>query len=94
MLEKLQLLYPAVDADILNMVIDNAESFVLDYCNIDEIPSVLSSVLLEMCKQEINKIGAEGFNSESAGGGNISYETDYSPNVYKRLAKHKRIKML
>ena len=43
MLEKLQLLYPAVDADILNMVIDNAESFVLDYCNIDEIPSVLSA---------------------------------------------------
>jgi len=85
MLEKLQMLYPAVDADILNLVVSNAESFVLDYCNIDEIPYNLYPVLLEICKQDINKIGAEGFSSESAGGANISYETDYTQNIYKRL---------
>lgn len=94
MLEKLKLLYPAVDADILELVLEHAEQFVLDYCNIEDIPLALNSVLLDMCKQDINKIGAEGFNSESAGGANISYESDYSQIVYKRLQKHKRIRIL
>lgn len=94
MLEKLMLLYPAVDADILNIVYDNAEGFILDYCNIDEVPSMLEGVLLQMCKEDINKMYAEGFNSESSGGGNVNYITDYSDIVYKRLAKHKRIKTI
>ena len=94
MLEKLKLLYPAVDADILLLVLEQAEQFVLDYCNLEEIPTALHSVLLDMCKQDINRIGAEGYQSESAGGANLSYETDYSQNVYKRLQKHKRIKLI
>lgn len=94
MLEKLRLLYPAVDADILLIVLEHAEQFVLDYCNLEEIPTALHSVLLDMCKQDINRIGAESFKSESAGGANVSYESDYTQVVYKRLQKHKRIKII
>ena len=89
---KLAILYPSVSANVIALVIEQAQSFVLDYCNLEEIPTALNSVILEMCKQDINKIGAEGLSSESAGGSSISYEQDYTPLVYKRLKKHKVIK--
>jgi hypothetical protein len=94
MINKLKLLYPSLNDEVLALVLEQAQDFVLDYCNIEEIPNSLNSVLLDMCKQDINKLNAEGFNSESAGGSSISYETDYSQSVYKRLKKHKRVKCL
>lgn len=92
--EKLALLYPAIDSDVIGLVYEQAQSFVLDYCNLEELPSELESVLFDMCKQDINKLLSEGFSSESAGGSSISYSTDYTEVVYKRLKKHKKIKTL
>lgn len=92
MLEKLQLLYPAVDVVILSVLIDTAEDFVKAYCNLDEIPPALNSTLMAMVREDINKLGGEGFNSETAGGANVSYETDYTDRIYKQLVKFKRIK--
>lgn len=92
--ENLELLYPSIDTDVISLVTEQAESFVLDYCNLEVIPSNLQSVLLDMCKQDINKLLAEGLTSESAGGSTIAYETDYTAQVYKRLRKHKRMRTL
>ena len=92
--EKLKLLYPTIDDRVIALVVAQAQDFVLDYCNLEEIPEALNSVVFEMCKQDINKLSAEGFSSESAGGSAISYETDYTGLVYKRLKKHKKLKTL
>lgn len=92
--DNLELLYPSVDTDILSLIIEQAQAFVLDYCNIEEIPQTLNSVLLDMCKQDVNKLLAEGFSSETAGGSSVTYESDYTPQVYKRLRKHKRMRTL
>jgi pyruvate formate-lyase activating enzyme-like uncharacterized protein len=92
--EQLALLYPAIDSEVIELVFAQAQSFVLDYCNLNEVPSGLNSVLLDMCKQDINKLLSEGFASESAGGSSVSYSTDYTEVVYKRLKKHKRLKTL
>lgn len=92
--EKLQLLYPSVDSNVIELVIEQAQSFVLDYCNLESIPTELNSVLFDMCKQDLNKLKAEGLSSESAGGSTLSYENDYTPNVYKRLKKHKKIRIV
>lgn len=88
---KLKLLYPSIDVNVIVLVIEQAQSFVLDYCNLDEVPEALESVVLDMCKQDLNRLKGEGLSSEGAGGSSISYENDYSPQVYKRLKKHKRI---
>lgn len=93
MLEILQLLYPAVDVVILSVLIDTAEDFVKTYCNIDEIPNGLNKTLIAMVREDINKLGAEGFNSEGAGGASVSYQGDYSDKIYKQLAKYKRVKL-
>ena len=92
--EKLALLYPSISSSIIALILEQAQSFILDYCNLENIPSALNSVLLEMCKQDLNRLSAEGFNSESAGGSSISYSTDYTDAIYKRLKKHKRIKTI
>lgn len=90
--EKLKLLYPSVENNVIELVIEQAQSFILDYCNLDSIPQGLNSVLLDMCKQDLNRLKGEGLSSESAGGSSVSYEQDYSNQVYKRLKKHKKIK--
>ena len=92
--EQLAVLYPAVSSEVIALVYNQALSFALDYCNLSEFPSGLESVLFDMCKQDINKLLSEGFSSESAGGSSISYATDYTEVVYKRLKKHKKIKTL
>ena len=92
--DKLALLYPSVDGNVIALVIEQVQSFVLDYCNIQEVPEALESVMVEMCKQDINKLLSQGISSQSAGGSTVSYEQDYTQNVYKRLKKHKRIKTL
>ena len=92
--EKLTLLYPSVDIAVIALVIEQVQSFVLDYCNLQEVPEILESVMVEMCKQDINKLLSQGISSQSAGGSTVSYEQDYTQNVYKRLKKHKRIKTI
>lgn len=92
--EKLTLLYPSVDNQVIALVIEQVQSFVLDYCNIQEVPEALESVMVDMCKQDINKLLSQGISNQSAGGSSVSYEQDYTQNVYKRLKKHKRIKTL
>ena len=90
--QKLKLLYPSIDDSVIALVIAQAQSYILDYCNLEEIPAALESVVLDMCKQDLNRLRAEGLSSESAGGSSLSYEQDYTPNVYKRLKKHKKLK--
>lgn len=92
--DKLGLLYPSVDGNVIALVIEQVQSFVLDYCNLKEIPEALESVMLDMAKQDLNKMLSQGITSQSAGGSSVSYEQDYTQNVYKRLKKHKRIKTI
>lgn len=92
--DKLGLLYPSVDGNVIALVIEQVQSFVLDYCNLKEIPEALESVMLDMAKQDLNKMLSQGITNQSAGGSSVSYEQDYTQNVYKRLKKHKRIKTI
>ena len=92
--DKLALLYPSVDGNVIALVIEQVQSFVLDYCNLIEVPEALESVMLDMAKQDLNKMLSQGISSQSAGGSSVSYEQDYTQNVYKRLKKHKRIKTI
>lgn len=93
-ISNLELLYPSLDSDVTALLLSQAKSFVLDYCGIEEIPTALQAVVFEMCKQDANKLLAEGLKEESAGGSTVSYESDYTPSVYKRLKKHKRLRTL
>lgn len=92
--EKLLLLYPALDEEVIALAVEQAQSFILDFCNLKEVPTALNSTLLEMCKQDLNKLKSEGVTSESAGGSSVSYETDYTDKIYKTLRKHRKIRLV
>lgn len=94
MLEKLKILYPAIPDDLLMLMLENAEFFICDYCNLAEYTSSLDSVLFRMVQEDLTKVDAQGMSSESAGGVSISYTSDYSPSIYKSLNRHKKIKLL
>ncbi len=92
MLEKLKILYPAIPDELLSLLLENAITFVCDYCNLDEVDSSLNATIFRIVQEDLNKVDAQGFSSESAGGVSISYTSDYSPSVYASLNKHKRVK--
>ena len=55
---------------------------ILNYINQEELPSELEFILVEMAISRFNKIGSEGFSSESTDGKSISYEDDFE--IYKQ----------
>lgn len=94
MLEKLALLYPGVDEERLQCLLDAAQAFVLDYCNLDEYDTALDAVVLRVVQEDVTKMDSHGLASESAGGVSASYTDDYAPAVYRALNKHKRVRTL
>lgn len=91
-LSKLTLLYPAISRDILSLLLDDAEEFLLTYCNLNKLPQGCGVVLTRMVQENLTKFRSEGLTSESVGGNSVSYSTDYTESVYKALHKFKRIK--
>lgn len=94
MLDKLKLLYPGISDELLSLLLENAQSFVCDYCNLQEYDEALDATLLRILQEDITKLDAQGMSGESAGGVSISYTSDYSPSVYASLNRHKRIKTI
>lgn len=92
MLDNLKMLYPAIDESILNLSIDSAKQYAMDYCGIDVYDESLDGTVFRMVQEDINALGAEGFTSESAEGSSVSYSPDYSSRVYRALNRKKRVR--
>ena len=92
--DKLALLYPSLSDELLALLVDNAKSYVCDYCNLSEYDSSLDSTLVRMVQEDVTKVDSQGMSSESAGGVSVSYTSDYSPMVYKTLNRHKRMRVV
>lgn len=94
-LNDLEILYPSIDSEVLEVLLKNAKAFVSEYCDIEgELPESLEHTLLLMIREDITKIGSEALSSESAGGASLSYLTDYSDKVYKVLKRHRKFRFL
>ena len=68
--------------ELLNEIVELTKSKILNYINKEELPSELEFILVEMAISRFNKIGSEGFASESTDGKSISYEDDFE--IYKQ----------
>ncbi len=79
---------------VLTILIEDAQAFVLDYCNIDTYSVSLDGIVIKMVLESYNKLGAEGVTSKNYSGISESYTNDYSPFIYKQLNKHRRIRMI
>ena len=91
---KLALLYPSLSDELLALLVDNAKSYVCDYCNLPEYDDSLDSTVFRMVQEDVTKVDSQGMASESAGGVSVSYTSDYSPMVYRTLNKSKRVRLV
>ena len=70
------------DEELLYEIVEITKSKILNYINKEELPKELEFILVEMAVSRFNKIGSEGFASESTDGKSISYEDDFE--MYKQ----------
>ncbi|MBP3930553.1 MAG: phage head-tail connector protein [Peptostreptococcaceae bacterium] len=68
--------------ELIYEIVEITKEKILNYINEKELPIELEFVLVEMAVSRFNKIGSEGFSSESIDGKSISYEDDFE--MYKQ----------
>lgn len=62
------------DVELLEEIVEITKSKILSYIKLSEIPKELEFVLVELAIKRFNRIGSEGFSSESVDGKSMSYE--------------------
>ena len=61
--------------DLLLEILRITEERILAYTGFRDIPDDLQWLLVELAAQRFNRIGSEGFSSESVDGNSVSYDT-------------------
>ena len=78
LLNRIKTLLGITDNDeLIYEIVEITKEKILNYINEKELPVELEFVLVEMAISRFNKIGSEGFASESTDGKSISYEDDF-----------------
>ena len=94
-LEKLKIRLEIKDTtqdELFNMVLEDAETEILDYCNRDVLLPRMLGLQRELAIVYYNRLGSEGESSRSEGGVSVSYNTDIPENIKKRLNSYRRLK--
>ena len=61
--------------DLLLEILRVTEERLLSYTGLRDLPDDLQWLLVELAAQRFNRIGSEGFSSESVDGNSVSYDT-------------------
>ena len=61
--------------DLLLEILRVTEERLLSYTGLRDLPDDLQWLLVELAAQRFNRIGSEGFQSESVDGNSVSYDT-------------------
>ena len=79
---------------LLNMLLEDAEGEILDFCNRDILPTKAEALQRELTITYYNRIGSEGEVSRSEGGVSVSYSTEIPGNIKSRLLAFRRLKLV
>lgn len=80
--------------DLLNMLLEDAEGEILDFCNRDKLPIKAEPLQRELAIIYYNRLGSEGEVSRSEGGVSVSYSTEIPENIKNRLIAFRRLKLV
>lgn len=78
--------------DLLYLLLEMTEQEVRDYCNIDDLTG-LESTILQMAVIKFNRIGTEGLTAESYSAGNWTYSDSYPEHIKRALNKHRKLRL-
>lgn len=79
---------------LLNMLLEDAEGEILDFCNRDILPVKAEALQRELAIIYYNRLGSEGETSRSEGGVSVSYSTEIPENIKNRLMAFRRLKLV
>lgn len=87
-LEKLKKLTGESDEELLSLLLEDAETFVLTYTNRTELPEALEKTVRDLAVIALNRMGTEGESSRSEAG--ESYSFDNAPkNIYDAMNRYR-----
>lgn len=87
-LEKIKKLTGESDEELLSLLLEDAELFVLAYTNRTKLPEELEKTVRDLAVIALNRIGTEGESGRSEAG--ESYSFDYAPkHVYDVLNRYR-----
>lgn len=80
--------------DLLEMLLEDAEGEILDFCNRDKLPMKAEALQRELAIIYYNRLGSEGESSRSEGGISVSYSTEIPGSIKNRLIAFRRLKLV
>lgn len=78
--------------DILDMVLEDAEAEILDYCKRSILLPKMESLKRNLAITYYNRQGSEGESSRSEGGVSVSYSNEIPESIKSRLNSFRRLK--
>lgn len=97
LLEKLRIRLEIKDSsqdDLLNLLLEDASTEILDFCNRDILPVKAEALQRELAIIYYNRVGSEGESSRSEGAVSVSYFTEIPDNIKSRLIAFRRLKLV
>lgn len=96
MFDKINLLLGgAANEELIELLISQAKSFLLLFCNLSEYNSKYDALIIRMVVEDFNRMGSEGVKSKSFNGLSETFGDDpYSPLLMSQLRSYKRIRTL
>lgn len=91
-IDKLKARLNEEDTALLEQLLEDAETEILDYCNRDVLLPRMLGLQRELVIIYYNRLGSEGESSRSEGGVSVSYSTDIPENIKRRLNSYRRLK--
>ncbi len=79
---------------LLNQLLEDAESEMLDYTNRTELKQSMLGIQRDLVIVYYNRLGDEGINTRSEGGVSVSYSTDIPDSIKARLNQYRRLKIV
>lgn len=87
-LDKMKILTGESDAELLSLLLDDAESFVLEYTNRTKLVTGLEKTVRDLAIIALNRMGTEGETGRSEGGESYSFN-DAPKHIYDVLNRYR-----
>lgn len=78
---------------LVNLMISKAEEFILNYCNIKEVPVELKGTLEDLTMFKLNSIGKDNLKTESLGSYSSSFVEDIPKPIKSQLNRFRELKV-
>ena len=82
------------DTETITALYEVAISEFKDYCNREDVPTTITSLIANMICVQYNRLGAQGLSSQGFSGVSESFIDGYPDNIRKQLNRYRKVKTI